>query len=255
MKLGVIQGRLSKPIKGFQECPDDWEREFNLLSDLNLTHIEWIVTKNSFNNNPLFTENLSQYPISSICADNLISRNIIDPIFLFNNLQPICIKALQNNISTITIPLLEESDMSNIDVRTKFIKNINEFAVTYYPEIIFSFEIESYEDTINDIINSNDNFRLTYDTGNMTSLGISHEYYISKFINKIDTVHLKDRTFEGTTVIPGEGKTNFKEIFKSLKNYKGKYTLQTAREITGNEINTIKSHKKYLVNLKNSITY
>ena len=35
MKLGVIQGRLSKPIKGFQECPDDWEREFNLLSDLN----------------------------------------------------------------------------------------------------------------------------------------------------------------------------------------------------------------------------
>ena len=89
----------------------------------------------------------------------------------------------------------------------------------------------------------------------MTSLGISHEYYISKFINKIDTFHLKDRPFEGTTVIPGEGKTNFKEIFKSLKNYKGKYTLQTAREITGNEINTIKSHKKYLVNLKNSITY
>ena len=40
MKLGIIQGRLSKPIEGFQDCPENWRNEFELLSDLNLNHIE-----------------------------------------------------------------------------------------------------------------------------------------------------------------------------------------------------------------------
>ena len=29
MKIGIIQGRLSKPDNGFQETPIDWNREFN----------------------------------------------------------------------------------------------------------------------------------------------------------------------------------------------------------------------------------
>jgi len=50
MKLGVIQGRLSKPIDGkIQEFPlDGWEKEFLILDDLKLNHIEWIITKKSF---------------------------------------------------------------------------------------------------------------------------------------------------------------------------------------------------------------
>ena len=27
MKIGIIQGRLSPPNEGFQECPEDWKRE------------------------------------------------------------------------------------------------------------------------------------------------------------------------------------------------------------------------------------
>ena len=51
MKLGIIQGRLSKPINGhIQEFPKEtWENEFKLLNNLGLNHIEWIVTKKSFN--------------------------------------------------------------------------------------------------------------------------------------------------------------------------------------------------------------
>ena len=75
MKIGIIQGRLSEPIEGFQECPKNWKKEFELLNKLKLNHIEWIVTKKSFDNNPIFTENLSNYPISSICADNLVDSN------------------------------------------------------------------------------------------------------------------------------------------------------------------------------------
>ena len=44
MKIGIIQGRLSEPNEGFQECPINWKREFDLLPKLDLNHIEWIVT-------------------------------------------------------------------------------------------------------------------------------------------------------------------------------------------------------------------
>ena len=249
MKLGVLQGRLSPPIGGFQEFPEDWEREFRIAElDLGLSHIDWLVTKNcSQQSNALFYCTLRGLPIGSICADNLIDKRIIEPSFLFNNLQPICDSAIKNNIDTITIPLLEESDVSDVTTRDKFITNINKFAITYYPELIFSFEIEAYEKVISDVINSNDNFRLTYDTGNMTSLGINHEYYIEKFINKIDTVHIKDRLFNGTTVYPGKGKTDFKSIFNNLRLLGDKginYTLQTNRGKNEEEVNTISNHIK-----------
>ena len=38
MKIGIIQGRLSSPDEGFQECPVDWKREFKLLGALDLNH-------------------------------------------------------------------------------------------------------------------------------------------------------------------------------------------------------------------------
>ena len=79
--IGIIQGRLSQPIEGFQECPNDWKGEFDLLPSLGLNHIEWIVTKKSFSNNPLFSEDLSNYPISSICADNLVDSGTIAYIY------------------------------------------------------------------------------------------------------------------------------------------------------------------------------
>ena len=48
MKIGIIQGRLSEPKEGFQECPINWKREFDLLPELGLNHIEWIITSNNF---------------------------------------------------------------------------------------------------------------------------------------------------------------------------------------------------------------
>ena len=247
MKLGILQGRLSPPVGGFQEFPKDWEREFRIADELGLSHIDWLVTKNcTVESNALFNCTLRGLPIGSICAENLIDRNIIYFDFLFNELQPICYNAIKNGIDTITIPLLEASDVSDVNTRKAFVSNINKFAITYYPELIFSFEIESYEEAISAVINSNDNFRLTYDTGNMTSLGISHEYYLDKFIGKIDTVHLKDRTFEAMTVGPGKGKTDFKFILDYLSMKKDiNYTIQTDRGESGKEVETIISHKNF----------
>ena len=57
-RVGIIQGRLTHPREGFQDCPSDWQREFNLLKKIGLTHVEWIVTKENYNKNPIHSEDL-----------------------------------------------------------------------------------------------------------------------------------------------------------------------------------------------------
>ena len=69
MKIGIIQGRLSEPKEGFQECPIDWKREFDLLQKLGLNHIEWIITSN-FKNNPIFNDNLKRIDLENKLKSN-----------------------------------------------------------------------------------------------------------------------------------------------------------------------------------------
>ena len=252
MKMGIIQGRLSPPIEGFQDTPSDWKKEFDLLQDIGLNHIEWIVTEKSFENNPIFTEDLSNYSISSICADNLVSEKIIDTEFLSDNLTPICEAAIRNKIKNVTIPILEESSMSDTKKRDKFIIEIQEFS-DKYNKLNFSFEIEDKMDVIADIIFMCDNFYLTYDTGNMTTVGVEHDVYLHLFHEKINNVHLKDRNRDNETVNPLTGATEFEKIFAKLKelSYNGLYTLQTARGNFGEEEKTIKNHTKLFKELYN----
>jgi len=50
MRVGIIQGRLLPPVNGkIQEFPkDNWRQEFDILTQVDLNHIEFIVTKDSF---------------------------------------------------------------------------------------------------------------------------------------------------------------------------------------------------------------
>ena len=252
MKLGIIQGRLSPPIEGFQECPENWKREFLLLSEVGLKHIEWIVTSKYFDANPIFHEDVSAYPIFAICADNLVDERIVDNEYLESNLIPICRAAIRNGIKHVTIPLLEKSSMEKKETREKFCNLIKEYATTF-PEINFLFEAELEATHLLEIVSLANNFFVTYDTGNMTSCGFNHEEYLSLVCEKIKNVHLKDRTFDARTVTPPSGDTNFKQVFNFLKEkgYNGVYTLQTAREAHGNEIETIKTHKRTLEGIYN----
>jgi len=252
MKLGIIQGRLSPPIEGFQECPTNWKREFDLLSKIDLSHIEWIVTKKSLKTNPIFHEDISSYPISSICADNLVDPRIYDEEYLHANLRPVCEVALKNDIKAISIPLLEESSVTDRIIHKRFCKAIISYAKDY-KELNFLFEAELEYSKLMDILSISDNFFVTYDTGNMTSCGFDHEEYILAVFDRIKNVHLKDRTHNAITVPPSNGDTNFTQIFNILKNkgYNGLYTLQTAREEFGDEESTVTKHKEILKRLYN----
>ena len=250
MKTGIIQGRLSRPDEGFQDCPKNWKREFDLLGPLGLNHIEWIVTKESFGDNPVFTEDVSGYPVHSICADNMVDKRFVERNYFINNMTPICHAATRNNVKNVTIPLLEDSDVSDDDIRQQFCVLVKELS-NKFDSINFSIEAELDPDKLEEILSLGENFTVTYDTGNITSEGIDHKNYIEKTFHKINNVHLKDRTFDARTVEPTQGDTDFKQIFKNLKtiNYDGPYILQTARSVDGHEKDTILRHKKIFEDL------
>lgn len=253
MIIGIMQGRLLPPVgDAIQEFPRDWKSEFVRLKGTGLCHVDWIVTKKSFKSNPLFKLDISLLPIRSVCADNLVDKNFFEPKFLKRYLEPICKTAVKNSIRSITIPLLEESDVSDDETRKKFIKAILPYSKKY-KDLIFSFEFECEPEKIMEIAGTAKNFRITYDTGNVTSSAgkYAHSDYINKIFHLIDCVHLKDRTQSGKTKEPGGGDTPFTEIFTLLKQlkYDGSFTVQTARGKTGNEQNTIKKHFKFLTNI------
>ena len=252
-KLGVIQGRLSKPTEGFQECPLDWEREFDLLPGLGLDHIEWIITTSYYLTNPLFGTDLSGYPISSVCADFMVHPDFKKKSYLSSFLIPVCEASLRSDLKRITIPLLEESSVSRDPDLYDFINCFKE-VVERFPDISFLIEAELEPYKLKKILDISPSIMVTYDTGNITSCNLNHKHYTTELSSRISQVHLKDRTLSPVnTVPPGEGDTDFRLIFSLLKdiNFGGIYTLQTAREKSGDEINTISKHKNLLTSLYN----
>ena len=139
MILGIIQGRLLKPVNGhIQEYPNNWKQVFDLLEEMNLSHVEWIITRSSFDSNPIFFEDCAKYKISSLCADNLVDEKFTSEYFLSENLDPICKAAVKNKIEWITIPLLEESSISNKEIRNSYIPRILKYEssqITIHAEI------------------------------------------------------------------------------------------------------------------------
>ena len=247
MKLGMIQGRLLRPEDGgIQEFPVCWEEEFDRAKNLGLNHIEWIVTSENFYNNPLFHEDLSNYFISSVCADFMVDDRFCNGEYLDEFLRMTCDAVIRYNINSITIPLLEKSDVSNKEIMDNFI-NVFYPYTEKFKTINFLIEAELSYKKLKKILELNDNVFVTYDTGNITSCGFDHKEYLHNTITKIKNIHLKDRTKKPiTTVDPFTGDTDFDLIFKILNKlgYNGKFTIQTARGDTGKEIETIKKHKE-----------
>lgn len=246
--LGVIQGRLSCPNEGFQECPTNWQREFDLLPEIGLSHIEWIITCSNYHQNPIFKCNLKGYPISSLCADFMVHTDFNKYDYLESFLVPLCQAAVSNAINCITIPLLEASDVSKIDDLNSFIDSFSNI-VNKFPSLTFLIEAELGVSKLKKILDISPKIMITYDTGNITSCQINHSNYVNSLADRILQVHLKDRTINPIkTVAPGSGNTDFRLIFSLLKrvNFTGPYTLQTARAKSGNEISTIKTHKSIL---------
>ena len=178
----------------------------------------------------------------------MVSKYFYIPEYLDEFLFPICELAISNKINSVTIPLLEESNVSDKKNRDRFINTFKPL-LEKFKTLNFLIEAELSHDKLKLFLNELPNVSITYDTGNITSCGFDHEEYISHFTSDIKQVHIKDRTkIPLQTTPPTKGDTDFKLIFTLLKSvgFDGPYTLQTAREENGSEIETITKHKQLI---------
>jgi len=243
MNLSILQGRLSSPDEGYQETPANWQSEFSVLSDVGLSHVEWVITKKQSSNNPFFNEDVRNYPISVVCADNVIDARIFERGFFFDNVYPICEMCQEYGIETVGIPLLEASAVTDGYKKHDITVNLSE-CCKEFKDLTINVEAELDADNLLDIVGSHKNLKITYDTGNMTAMNFDHALYIDKVFDRITNVHLKDRLSNyGSSRHFGKGDTNFDLIFKSLamKNFDGFFTLQMARSTDGQELDHIKN--------------
>lgn len=269
INLGIIQGRLTSPEAGNQDeffVGENWESEFDKIKKLEnitlfdssykinrISNIEWVVTKNSFKNNPLFKNSLKNFPISFISAYNMMDKSFYKKEFMESNLEPILEAAKKNGIKHVNIPLKESSNIQNEDIRKEFIKNIKEYG-RKYKDIIFLFEFECLPEEILEVLKGNKNFKLTYNTEVITSFKgkQSHKYFLSKLHKHILNIHLKDKGVRGKTSELGEGEVDFNEVLFNLMfvyNYKGNFTLQTYKGEPKKEMATAAKHMKFFINM------
>ncbi len=269
INLGIMQGRLTPPEPGIQDefyTGKDWKLEFDKIKKLEnitlfdssysvnqISHIEWVITKSSFKNNPLFKCSLKKYPIFAVSAYNMMDKSFYKKEFMESNLKPILEAAKNNGIKNVNIPLKEFSNIQNIEIRKEFIKNIKEYGKKY-KGITFLFEFECWPEEILEVLRGNKNFKLTYNTEVITSFKgkQSHKYFFSKLHKHIANVHLKDKGVKGKTLDLGEGEVDFNEIISNLMfvyKYKGSFTLQTNKGEPKREMVTVAKHLKYFINM------
>ena len=246
LTIGPMLGRLT-PLEDTsvgQEFPKHWRNELADLHNINANCLEWLIIDKPLGENPMFYsygESLDKFPIVSVNIHSLVTKKAS-----MLELEHICKACVRHKIKRITLPLLEVSSLNNSYNKTNELDKFKQ-VVERYPQLSFSFETDLPAEEFKPMLDTSENFFMTYDTGNATAFNLDHEKEIEILNNKIDNVHLKDRLHNnGPSVKPFTGDTDFKLIFKSLKNieYKNPFILETFRGTPGDEKTTVTNYIK-----------
>ena len=251
IKVGIMQGRLSKPINGkIQSFPKDtWREEFHLAKKIGFDLIEWVLdddlTSNPIMDKEKFVEikkikEETAVNINSICCDffmnnsiskvsrNFKKKNLEKFDFLINEACP------QNNIKIISLPLMKDESLKQkqlmddyINIFLKYQKNLKKNNLQLSIEsdlgpLEFQFFLNKFD---NKLINVN------YDMGNSAYFKFNVDEEFKNYGDIISNIHVKDCTPEYYTTELGKGNVNFEKTFSLIKhNYKNNLILSCRKD-------------------------
>ena len=250
-----MQGRLLPKLNGrYQAHPVGyWNTEFAIANGLELDCIEFIFDLNDYQNNPLYSDNglkkiqkmSSVYgvKVSSICADYFMEAPLHHSQKEIATNSSIVLKKLIESaqilkVSDIVIPCVDKSSLKNPDDKKRLI------------ESLLSLVSEAEKHSVNICLETDldpsafykllENFKseritVNYDIGNSASLGYDIKDEFEAYGDRISDIHIKDRKFNGPSVILGEGSADFDTFFDLLKHhsYVGPLILQAYRDDEG----------------------
>jgi len=256
--LGVMQGRLLPKFNAnYQAHPYGyWEDEFPLAHENGLELIEFILDFDKAYENPLINSKKIDYlaniisnskvKVKTVCADYFMikpfHRGSLNDI---NESLSVLEKIINNGnvigLTDIVIPCVDNSSISTLSETDTFIKNISKlFKLLDTSKINLSLETDLNPDDFYKLLTKIDfdRVKVNYDIGNSASLGFNPIEEFEAYGHLISDVHIKDRAFQGGSVILGSGASNFEVVFAELskKNYKGPFIMQAYRDDQGIEV-------------------
>lgn len=251
-RLGIIQGRLSPPIKNrIQAFPSEhWREEFSLCRQLGLDCLEWIFEYEDAKENPIGSDSgiqemlrlEKQYgvSISSVLADYFMVKRLFgrdkeevnQAVDTMNFLITQCHKC---HIPIIEIPFVDSSALRTAQDREDVVHNLKgslEHAGKCGIQLGLETSLTPREFKEFICAFASPFVKVNYDMGNSASLGYDPKEEMGLLGEYIVNVHIKDRVRGGGTVPLGSGDTDFHSVFRALKNngYSGDFMLQGARE-------------------------
>ncbi len=260
-----MQGRLCNQVNGkIQAFPwNEWEGEFSVAENIQLSAMEWTLDKEKLYENPLMTKegqrkirtlgSLHNVEIPSLTGDCFMQapfwKSSTD---LESELQKdflaICDACLSIGIQMIVVPLVDNGSLENKqqeDRLVDFFLSYENFFAQNRIKVLFESDFEplNLKRFINRLPCSQ--FGINYDIGNSAALGFDPRDEFAAYESRIFNVHVKDRIRGGTTVELGSGSADFELVFSELKkiNYSGNYILQTARAADGDHAAVIAKYR------------
>lgn len=254
-KIGVMQGRLLPKYKGrYQAHPVGyWQDEFYLAEEIGLDLIEFIVDFEEVEKNPLTSPSgldellqvmkNSNVSVKSICADYFMTapihdeneRNAYRSVEFLNFLIE---QSTKLGVENIVLPCVDQSSLlypKSIDRLCERLKAPLQCAEK--ARVNISLETDLGPRPFAMLIDQLASCRATinYDTGNSAALGYDPIEELSAYGEVITDIHIKDRKYQGGSVVLGTGDTNFDNFFTSLRKikYRGPFIMQAYRDDDG----------------------
>tara|TARA_Y100001970_G_C14205655_1_gene843788 strand:- start:620 stop:1462 length:843 start_codon:yes stop_codon:yes gene_type:complete len=267
-KLSITQGRhvqvINKKIQLFPE--KNWSDELKLFNFTKLKYIEWVISRDNFNKNPIckinghkiINKHLKKNKIKcrSVDLDFIVKENPLKfskekiKIFL-KKIEVISSNCSKIGIKYLIFPFLENSSPDRKFKIDKLILLLNEIRKKISKKITILIETDLKPSILlNTIKKMNNKIFINYDLGNSASKNFNFNEE-KKYFKFVKNIHLKDRVKNGSTIRFGDGNANFKKLFKFLIKNKNNYdfTLQPARSKCNKDIKEIKLNIKYIEKL------
>ncbi len=277
---GIIQGRLVPPEDGrFQSFPRKaWRKEFARARAAGLDYIEWIHdaygerkdTATGRIANPIFTpEGLAEFDAlkaeHNIATPALCGNWFMDVPLIrcspaerdrrekhLHDLLPI---ARRIGATRIVLPFVDNSKIKG-EYEKQTVIAILKRALTVAEKQGIEFHLKAdfgpseFADFLGRILHPM--LKVTWDSGNSSSLGYIAREEFSAYGDRIGSIHISDcykKPEDGVEVpVTGPGSVNYDDVFASIKkiDYKGGVTLQGARGADNDEVNFIKGQLEFV---------
>ncbi len=245
-----------------------WQEEFKIAKSFNLDLIEFILDFNDVEENPLIKKggvqeiktviNDTSVDVQTICADYFMEAplhsNNEDIVKISQRIMFTLLDSAKDlGVTDIIIPCVDQSSLINQKTIDRFIKNLTPFLKLIEEYCInLCIETDLKPQPFLDLLNrfQSDRITVNYDIGNSASLGYDLADELAAYGNRITDIHIKDRMYNGGSVVLGKGNADFKNFFKELckYDYKGPFIIQAYRDNEGTKIfkNQLDWIKKYL---------